>query len=84
MSSLRFPSNIIARILEALVENSGTIKDSELFEILRREFDLSFSDLIKYLMILELRGYVSVSASKENVRVISLTRYGKDILRKHR
>jgi len=35
---------------------------------------------MKYLMILEMRGYISVSSASENVRIIHLTRYGKEQL----
>ncbi len=70
----------MARILEVLVASGGTIKDAELFEILRRDYNITFQDLIRYLMILEIRGFISVSASRENVRVVSITRYGKEQL----
>ncbi len=80
MSTVRFPSNILARILEALAENSCIMRDSELFEIIRREFDLSYSDLIRYLMLLEIRGFIHVSSARENVRIISLSEYAKEQL----
>ena len=70
----------MARILEILVASGGAIKDAELFEILRRDYNITFQDLIRYLMILEIRGFISVSASRENIRVVSLTRYGKEQL----
>jgi len=76
----RAPIQVLARILEILAENGGIIKDSELFELLRREYDISISDLMKYLMMLEMRGYISVSSASENVRIIHLTRYGKEQL----
>jgi len=76
----RAPIQVLARILEILAENGGIIKDGELFELLRREYDISISDLMKYLMILEMRGYISVSSASENVRIIHLTRYGKEQL----
>ncbi|HDN75678.1 MAG TPA: hypothetical protein ENG05_00950 [Acidilobales archaeon] len=81
MSLSRSPVQVLARILEILAENGGIIRDNELFEILRREYDISLSDLMKYLMLLEMRGYISVSSSSENVRIIHLTRYGKEQLR---
>ncbi len=80
MMYIRAPVHVMGRILEILADNGGVIKDSELFEKLRMELDLSYSDMLKYLMILEIRGYVSVNYSKENVRIISLTRYGKEHL----
>lgn len=80
MTTAYSPANIMVRILEVLVANGGTVKDSDLFEILRRDYSITFQDFIRYLMMLEIRGLISVSASKENIRVISLTRYGKEQL----
>jgi len=77
----RAPINVLARILEILAENGGIIRDSELFEALRKDFDISLSDLMRYLMILEMRGYINVSSASENVRIIHLTKYGKEQLR---
>ena len=75
------PANILAKILEVLAENSCVMRDSELYNILLKEFDISFSDLIKYLMILEIRGFINVSSSRESVRIIRLSDYGKEQLR---
>ncbi len=80
----RSPANIVLKILEVLAENSGIMKDLDLYEVLHREFDLSYSELLKYLMMLEIRGYVHVSSSKENLRVISLTPKVKEYLMNRR
>jgi len=80
LSLPRSPASIIARIIEALAENGGIMKDNQLFELLRREFDISYSDMMKYLMLLEIRGFVTVSSARENVRIVSLTRFGKEQL----
>ncbi len=76
----RSPANIVLKILEVLAENSGIMKDLDLYQVLRREFDLSYSELLKYLMMLEIRGYVHVSSSRENLHVISLTPKVKEYL----
>ncbi len=82
MSLIRSPADVLAKILEVLAENSCVMRDSELYEVLRKEFpDLSFSDLIKYLMVLEIRGFLNVSSSREAVRIIRLSEYGKEQLR---
>ncbi len=81
MSLIHSPANILAKILEVLAENSCVMRDSELYNILLKEFDISFSDLIKYLMILEIRGFINVSSSRESVRIIRLSDYGKEQLR---
>jgi len=80
LTSVYSPTGIMARILEILVTSGGTIKDADLFELLRRDYNITFQDFIKFLMVLEIRGFVSVTASRENIRVISVTRYGKEQL----
>ncbi len=72
--SLRSPplSLIVGEVLEALNNNGGTMKDRDLYEILRRRYDMTYSDFLKYLMILEIRGFVTVSMPKEDIRVISI------------
>lgn len=76
----RFPSNIVLRILEILNENTGIMKDTDLYEALRREFDISYREMMRYLMMLEIRGYIHVSSSRENLRVISLNPRVKEYL----
>ncbi|MCD6324191.1 MAG: hypothetical protein J7L55_03695 [Desulfurococcales archaeon] len=85
MSLIRSPVDTLAKILEVLAENSCVMRDSDLYEVLRKEHpDLSFSDLIRYLMILEIRGFIHVSSSRESVRIIRLSKYGKEQLRVQR
>jgi len=76
----RFPSNIVLRILEILNENTGIMKDTDLYEALRREFDISYHEMMRYLMMLEIRGYIHVSSSRENLRVVSLNPKIKEYL----
>ena len=80
MSLVQPPTTILARILEILVENSCIMRDVELYNVLRKEIDISFSDLTRYLMILEVRGYINVSSSKDTLRIIRLSEYGKEQL----
>ena len=72
----RFPVNVMSAIIEYLMKNGGTVRDIELYEAIRDQFNISFTDFMKYLMILEIRGYITVSA-KETVRVVHLTEYGR-------
>lgn len=72
--------DVISSILEVVMDNGGTVKDRELYEVLRKKYEISYPDFLRYLMMLEIRGYVTVSSTKEDVRVVSLTRYAKDIL----
>jgi len=75
-------SDIVSSILEIVIANGGTVKDRELYEILRKRYEISYPDFLRYIMMLEIRGYVTVSSTKEDVRVISLTKYAKEILSK--
>ena len=80
MSLVQPPTTILARILEILVENSCIMRDIDLYNALRKEIDVSFSDLTRYLMILEVRGYINVSSSKDALRIVRLSDYGKEQL----
>jgi hypothetical protein len=74
----RYPLSLIAsEILNLLSVNGDTMKDKDLFEVLKKKYDLTYSEFLRYLMILEVRGFVTVSMPKEDVRVISLVRHRK-------
>jgi hypothetical protein len=51
------------------------MKDKDLFEVLKKKYDLTYSEFLRYLMVLEVRGFITVSMPKEDVRVISLIRH---------
>jgi len=51
------------------------MKDKDLFEVLKKKYDITYSEFLRYLMILEVRGFITVSMPKEDVRVISLVKY---------
>lgn len=65
-------SLIAWEILDTISNNGGTMKDRDLYEILRRKYDISYSEFIKYLMVLEVRGFLTVAMPKEDTRVISV------------
>jgi hypothetical protein len=74
----RYPLSLIAsEILNLLSVNGDTMKDKDLFEVLKKKYDLTYSEFLRYLMVLEVRGFVTVSMPKEDVRVISLVRHRK-------
>ena len=81
MSLIHSPITILTRILEVLAENSCIMRDVELYNTLRKEFDISYADLLRYLMVLEIRGYIHVSSSRDNVRIIRISNFGKEQLR---
>ncbi len=63
-----------ALIIEALKRRGGTAKDIDLFEAIRSEHDVSYSEFLKALMTLEMRGIISVSTMREDLRKVSLLR----------
>lgn len=72
----RYPLSLIAsEILNLLSINGDTMKDKDLFEVLKKKYDITYSEFLRYLMVLEVRGFVTVSMPKEDVRVISLVRH---------
>ena len=62
---------IVYEELKRLAPNRGdSVRDVELFNAVRRRaqrmgFEVSFSDFLKALMILEVHGYVSVRSTSE-------------------
>lgn len=64
-------------ILRILSMKGGIAKDLDIYEILRKEYDISYSRFLKTLLALELRGLIIVRQQKEGVRIIELTPLGK-------
>ena len=78
MSTPRYPVIVLTTVLEELVKAKGEMKASELFSRLVKMFKLSPSDIMKYLMILEIRGYISISSREGGEPyLIRITDYGK-------
>lgn len=65
------PLNYI--VLEKVRKLEGPIKDDDLYSEIKKEvdYDFSFSDFLRALMSLEIRGYISVSLIRENTRMIN-------------
>lgn len=61
-----FRRKIEARILEYL-KNKGKATDKELYEVLSKEFNISYNQLLSIVMELEIEGFVTVSVSKDYV-----------------
>lgn len=59
-------------IVDALHRRGGTAKDKDIYELIRSEFDLSYMEFLKALMVLELRGFIKVSLLKDDIRWIEL------------
>ncbi|MEM1982671.1 MAG: hypothetical protein QXZ63_03295 [Sulfolobales archaeon] len=72
-----FPSNIMSEILETISSSGGTIKDRDLYDVLRKRYEITYSDFLRYLMILEIRGFIIVSTVREDIKIISLSSHLK-------
>ncbi len=59
-------------LVELIRLRSGTIRDRELYEMVKQIQDISYHEFLKALLVLEVRGIISVSLQKENVRIITL------------
>ncbi|ARM75992.1 hypothetical protein [Acidianus manzaensis] len=60
-------------VLEKLRKIDRPIKDDDLYSEVKKDLDyeVPFSDFLRSLMSLEIRGYISVSLIKENNRMIT-------------
>ena len=65
-------SEIYERVIEIIKRNNGLIKDNELYEELKKEYDIGFEDFNRILMVLELRRFIYVETIKRNHRLIQL------------
>lgn len=54
------------KILEYL-KNRGKATDKELYEVLAKEFNISYNQLLALIMRLEIEGFVTVSEGKDYV-----------------
>ena len=74
MSITRFSANIYNEILNIIRRHGGTVRDEEIYEALKRIFDLSYSEFQRKLMVLEIKGYITVSTRKDGGKIVSLLR----------
>uniref|UniRef100_A0A7C4BBI1 ArsR family transcriptional regulator n=1 Tax=Ignisphaera aggregans TaxID=334771 RepID=A0A7C4BBI1_9CREN len=67
------------KILEYLKER-GEATDKELLEIIGKEFSISYTDLLKILMYLEIEGYIEVKLLKDSFNIVQKTASKRRIL----
>jgi transcription initiation factor IIE alpha subunit len=67
------------KILEYLKEK-GEATDKELLEIIGKEFSISYTDLLKILMYLEIEGYIEVKLLKDSSNIVQKTASKRRIL----
>lgn len=65
---------MINEILDVITRRNASITDKDLYKELSKALndDIPFSDFMKALMALEMRGYISVSTINEDTKMISL------------
>jgi len=63
---------LVLEILEELQRQGGAIKDSILYQILKKRYNLSPREFNRILMILELRRLIYVETIKRGEKLIQL------------
>jgi len=64
--------SIEMRILEYLERKGGSATDREIYEYIRKSFDVSKNQFHHILMSLEIEGFIAVRSLKEDTRIIIL------------
>ena len=64
------------KVLEYL-EKKGEAMDKELLEVLSKEFNVSYNELLNILMSLEIEGFIRVRSVKESSFIIQKTEQKK-------
>lgn len=77
MSSSKTTTNIAFKLLEIAVKNGCLIREDQLYTELRSEFGISYSEFIRLLMLLEMRGLIRVVLAKGNIKNILLSEAGR-------
>lgn len=80
MSNSKTTTNIIFRLLETTVKNGCVIREDQLYTELRNEFGISYSEFIRILMLLEMRGLIRVVPAKGNIKNILLSEVSREQL----
>ncbi|MEM1619142.1 MAG: hypothetical protein QXU97_04125 [Fervidicoccaceae archaeon] len=65
-----------AVVLEMLSLKGGTALDRELYEAVRMAYDVSWSEFLRTLMRLELRGLIRVATAREGTLIVELVGRG--------
>jgi len=60
------------RILEYLERKGGSATDREIYEFIRKSFDVSKNQFQHILMSLEIEGFITVRPLKEDTRIVVL------------
>lgn len=80
MSTTKTTINIAFKLLEVMVKNGCAIREDQLYTELRNEFGMSYSEFIRVLMLLEMRGIIRVTIARGNVKNVLLSDVGREQL----
>jgi len=70
---LVFSKHLVARrAIELLLERGGAMKDRELYEHLRKSYDMSYKEFVSLLLYLEINGFVNVESIGEDTKAVNL------------
>jgi len=57
------------------IKGKGKTTDKELFEIIRKEHELSYQQFISLLMALEIEGFIELHYSKDSIIIVPKTQH---------
>ncbi|MEM3923566.1 MAG: hypothetical protein QXZ48_04645 [Zestosphaera sp.] len=80
MSSTKTTANVAFKLLEIAVKNGCMIREDQLYTELRSEFGISYSEFVRLLMLLEMRGLIRVRLAKGNIKNILLSEVSREQL----
>ncbi|HWQ17659.1 MAG TPA: hypothetical protein VNL13_07520 [Sulfolobales archaeon] len=60
------------RAIELLLERGGAMKDRELYEHLRKSYDMSYKEFISLLLYLEINGFINVESIGDDTKAVNL------------
>jgi len=63
---------LVVSIIEFLKKLNGKASDKELYEELRKIYDIQFSQFLQILMTMEIQGMIAVNMPKDDLRIIEL------------
>lgn len=80
MSTTKTTINVAFKLLEVMVKNGCVVREDQLYTELRSEFSMSYSEFVKVLMLLEMRGVIRVTTARGNVKNVLLSDVGMEQL----
>ncbi len=80
MSAIKTTINVAFKLLEITVENGCIVREDHLYTELRGEFGISYSEFVRVLMLLEMRGLIRVTSARGSVKNVMLSEVGREQL----